>query len=191
MSFRDASSQTERPEDLDEATKTDILESFAMELFLTSVLPRREFRFPLQRSTAWHGALALAMPISRGFVLSEEMLKARHCNCRLEAVLVQNHSFDVWHDDLGSLAEEDVLAASGVSATLSELQSFTDMNYSQGRCVAALQWVPARKVMPAPCFKDGQSFPEHCPREGACVALNHSTCLQAWQATVSENLDGV
>ena len=76
---------------------------------------------------------------------------ARHCTCRIEAVLVQNHSFNVWHDDLGSLAEEDVLAASDISATLSELQSFTDMSYSQGRCVAALQWVPARKVMPAPC----------------------------------------
>ena len=40
--FRDASSQTERPEDLDEATKQDNLDSFAMELFLTSVMPRHD-----------------------------------------------------------------------------------------------------------------------------------------------------
>lgn len=97
--------------------------------------------------------------LSPGICAVRGMLKARHCNCRLEAVLVQNHSFDVWHDDLGSLAEEDVLAASGVSTTLSELQSFTDMNYSQGRCVAALQWVPARKVMPAPCSWGPQGWP--------------------------------
>ena len=38
------------------------------------------------------------------------------------------------------------MAASSSSAILPELQSFTDANFSQGRCVAALQWVPARKV---------------------------------------------
>ena len=72
--------------------------------------------------------------------------QTRHCTCRVEAVLIQNQCFDVWHNDLESLAEEDASAASGNSATLLELQSFTDMSYSQGRCVAALQWVPARKV---------------------------------------------
>ena len=38
----DASFQTEQPVDLDDAAKQDILDSFAMELFLTSVLPRHE-----------------------------------------------------------------------------------------------------------------------------------------------------
>ena len=38
----DASFQTEQPADLDDAAKQDILDSFAMELFLTSVLPRHE-----------------------------------------------------------------------------------------------------------------------------------------------------
>lgn len=36
----DASTQTEGPRELDEATKQDLLDSFAMELFLTSVMPR-------------------------------------------------------------------------------------------------------------------------------------------------------
>ena len=36
----DAWCQTQPTEDLDEVAKQDILESFAMELFLTSVLPR-------------------------------------------------------------------------------------------------------------------------------------------------------
>ena len=39
---RDASCQTQAQENHDEAVKQDILESFAMELFLTSVMPRRD-----------------------------------------------------------------------------------------------------------------------------------------------------
>ena len=86
-------------------------------------------------------------------------------------MLTLNQSFDVWHDDLGSLAEEDATAASGNGATLSELQSFTDMQYSQGRCVAALQWVPARKVQASLQLsgcKHSPNVPHRC-----------STCLQA------------
>lgn len=75
-------------------------------------------------------------------------------------MLTLNQSFDVWHDALGSLAEEDATAASGNGAALSELQSFTDMNYSQGRCVAALQWVPARKVQASPQLSGSQSPPK-------------------------------
>lgn len=37
-----ASFQTEPPVDLDDAAKQELLDSFAMELFLTSVLPRHE-----------------------------------------------------------------------------------------------------------------------------------------------------
>lgn len=40
MEICDASTQTARPEELEEASKLDILESFAMELFLTAVMPR-------------------------------------------------------------------------------------------------------------------------------------------------------
>lgn len=69
--------------------------------------------------------------------------------CRLEATLIQNGYFDIWHDDLASLAEEDAAATSmhnDSSAALIELQSFTDMAYSQGRCVSDLQWVPGQRV---------------------------------------------
>lgn len=69
--------------------------------------------------------------------------------CRVEGALIQNDFFDVWHDDLIGLAEDDAAAASmltGSSATLVELQSFTDMAYSQGRTVSAVQWVAGQKV---------------------------------------------
>ena len=72
-----------------------------------------------------------------------------HPLCRVEGALIQNDFFDVWNDDLGGLAEDDAAAASmltGGSATLVELESFTDMAYSQGRTVSAVQWVPGQKV---------------------------------------------
>jgi hypothetical protein len=67
----------------------------------------------------------------------------------VEGALIQNGFFDVWHDDLSSLAEDDAAAASmltGSNSTLVECQSFTDMAYSQGRTVSAVQWVPGQKV---------------------------------------------
>jgi len=84
-------------------------------------------------------------------------------------VLIQNQFFDVWHDDLGILAEEDAAASSSNSANLSELQSFTDMAYTQGRCVSALQWVPGQKV--SDCLMDNVS--------DLAVALLHNVHLQA------------
>ena len=91
------------------------------------------------------------------------------CTCRLEAVLIQNHFFDVWHDDLGNLAEEDAAASSSNSANLSELQSFTDMAYTQGRCVSALQWVPGQKV--SDCLMDNICY--------LAVIMMHNAKLQA------------
>ena len=67
-------------------------------------------------------------------------------HCRVEAALIQNWHFDVWHDDLASLAEDDAGASAAPVVTLSELQSFTDTAYTQGRYVSAVQWVPGRKV---------------------------------------------
>ena len=92
-----------------------------------------------------------------------------HCTCRLEAVLIQNQFFDAWHDDLGILAEEDAAASSSNSADLSELRSFTDMAYTQGRCVSALQWVPGQKV--SDCLMDNIS--------DLAVVLLHNVHLQA------------
>ena len=69
-----------------------------------------------------------------------------HSLCRVEAALIQNGHFDVWHDDLASLAEDDAGASAAPVVTLSELQSFTDTAYTQGRYVSAVQWVPGRKV---------------------------------------------
>ena len=72
-----------------------------------------------------------------------------HPLCRVEGALIQNDFFDVWHDDLGGLAEDDAAAESmltGSRSTLVELQSFADMAYSQGRTVSAVQWVPGQKV---------------------------------------------
>ena len=133
---------------MDEASKLDVLESFAMELFLTSVIPRhaRHLRRDCDQHDDVDSHCSLCAPPQACGALRKRR-RTRHCTCRVEAVLVQNQCFDVWHDDLASLAEEDAPAASGNSATLLELQSFTEMSYSQGRCVAALQWVPARKVL--------------------------------------------
>ena len=69
-----------------------------------------------------------------------------HSSRRVEAALIQNSHFDVWHDDLASLAEDNAGASAVPNVSLSELQSFTDAAYTQDRYVSAVQWVPGRKV---------------------------------------------
>lgn len=69
-----------------------------------------------------------------------------HSSRRVEAALIQNWHFDVWHDDLANLAEDDAGASAAQLVSLSELQSFTDAAYTQGRYVSAVLWVPGREV---------------------------------------------
>jgi hypothetical protein len=53
---------------------------------------------------------------------------------------------DILGDDLAALADEDGAPGGRAEALIAELQSFTDLAHSKGRCVAALQWLPHRKV---------------------------------------------
>ena len=75
---------------------------------------------------------------------------------------------DILGDDLAALADEDGAPGGRAEALIAELQSFTDLAHSKGRRVAALQWLPHRKVRPAPrswLARGSQSFNGQ-PRRG-------------------------
>ena len=67
-------------------------------------------------------------------------------------MLQQNAYLDVFVDELTALGEDEgpAAAAGGMEATLSELQSYVDLDYSHGRAVTQLQWLPQRMVRAAP-----------------------------------------
>ena len=61
-------------------------------------------------------------------------------------MLAENAAVNILEDDLAALADEDGAPGGRAEASLSELQSFTDLAFSKGRSVASLQWLPHRKV---------------------------------------------
>ena len=65
-------------------------------------------------------------------------------------MLAENAAVNLLEDDLAALADEDGPPGGRAEAALVELQSFTDLTHSKGRPVAALQWLPHRKVRLTP-----------------------------------------
>ena len=64
-------------------------------------------------------------------------------------MLAENAAVNILEDDLAALADDDGAPGGRAEASLSELQSFTDLAFSKGRSVATLQWLPHRKVRSA------------------------------------------
>jgi hypothetical protein len=120
---------------------------------------------------------------------------------RWEAALAENAAVDILGDDLAALADEDGAPGGRAEALIAELQSFTDLAHSKGRRVAALQWLPHRKVRPAPrswralglqflcerpwragwraaLLASAQALQERCPWPEVCISRCVQHCLQ-------------
>ena len=80
-------------------------------------------------------------------------LTAWSCD-RCDDALQQNEVTNIFEDDFAFLGDDDGGTGNRKENTISEYQSFTDLQHSKGRIVSAIHWLPHRKVhncMPAVC----------------------------------------
>ena len=66
----------------------------------------------------------------------------------MEAALLENEVVDVMADELEGLGEEGGEGGGRRDRAISEVQSCSELQYSKGRVISAVQWLPGRKVMP-------------------------------------------
>ena len=65
----------------------------------------------------------------------------------MEAALLENEVVDVMADELEGLGEEGGEGGGRRDRAISEVQSCSELQYSKGRVISAVQWLPGRKVM--------------------------------------------
>lgn len=85
----------------------------------------------------WH------QPMYTPFCLSQ--LITRLC-LRCDDALQQNEVTNIFEDDFAFLGDDDGGNGNRKENTISEYQSFTDLQHSKGRVVSAIHWLPHRKV---------------------------------------------
>ena len=67
---------------------------------------------------------------------------------RCDDALQQNEVTNIFEDDFAFLGDDDGGNGNRKENTISEYQSFTDLQHSKGRIVSAIHWLPHRKVRP-------------------------------------------
>ncbi|KAK9826349.1 hypothetical protein WJX81_000804 [Elliptochloris bilobata] len=112
-------------------------------------------REPLRRNCSQYAPRELGADEQAAILASPEFADfLARIRPRWEAALAENAAVNILEDDLAALADEDGPSGGRAKASLSELQSFTDLAYSKGRSVAALQWLPHRKgVVAVACIE--------------------------------------
>lgn len=74
----------------------------------------------------------------------------------MEAALLENEVVDVMADELEGLGEEGGEGGGRRDRAISEVQSCSELQYSKGRVISAVQWLPGRKVIPR-CSASGHA----------------------------------
>lgn len=65
---------------------------------------------------------------------------------RCDEALQQNEVTNIFEDDFAFLGDDDSGTGNRKENTISEYQSFTDLQHSKGKAVSAIHWLPHRKV---------------------------------------------
>ncbi len=65
----------------------------------------------------------------------------------MEAALLENEVVDVMADELEGLGEEGGEGGGRRERAITEVQSCSELQYSKGRVISAVQWLPGRKVV--------------------------------------------
>lgn len=65
---------------------------------------------------------------------------------RCNEALQQNEVTNIFEDDFAFLGDDDSGTGNRKENTISEYQSFTDLQHSKGKAVSAIHWLPHRKV---------------------------------------------
>eukprot|EP00499_Haloplacidia_sp_CaronLabIsolate_P009410 CAMPEP_0196771506 /NCGR_PEP_ID=MMETSP1104-20130614/1722_1 /TAXON_ID=33652 /ORGANISM="Cafeteria sp., Strain Caron Lab Isolate" /LENGTH=390 /DNA_ID=CAMNT_0042141627 /DNA_START=8 /DNA_END=1177 /DNA_ORIENTATION=+ len=76
----------------------------------------------------------------------------------VEGALQQNEALDVLDDDLAGLGDDDVAFGDQADTRLKELRSFTDLVFSKGRRLNALDWHPTQRGVVAVACGENMSF---------------------------------
>lgn len=66
---------------------------------------------------------------------------------RVELVLQQNESVDIFHETFRTMLGDDILDGSVAENELKEIKNFADPSYSKAKALAAIDWVPKRQDM--------------------------------------------
>ena len=76
--------------------------------------------------------------------------KVRYFPPRCDEALQQNEVTNIFEDDFAFLGDDDSGTGNRKENTISEYQSFTDLQHSKGKAVSAIHWLPHRKVSTPP-----------------------------------------
>eukprot|EP00164_Ancoracysta_twista_P005181 GFYU01007080.1.p1 GENE.GFYU01007080.1~~GFYU01007080.1.p1 ORF type:complete len:818 (+),score=272.16 GFYU01007080.1:105-2558(+) len=83
--------------------------------------------------------------------------------------LEQNETLNIFHDDFTTLADEDTALGNEEESIIKELHSFSDLDFSQDKRLAAIAWHPKEKgVVAVSCVKKW-TFLERCQHAGKVI----------------------
>ncbi|KAL0054665.1 hypothetical protein WJX82_000717 [Trebouxia sp. C0006] len=89
---------------------------------------------------------------------------------RCNEALQQNEVTNIFEDDFAFLGDDDSGTGNRKENTISEYQSFTDLQHSKGKAVSAIHWLPHRKGVVAVACTDPQSFNQRVDALGGAPA---------------------
>ncbi|KAK9850456.1 hypothetical protein WJX84_004573 [Apatococcus fuscideae] len=99
---------------------------------------------------------------------------------RMEAALLENEVVDVMADELEGLGEEGGEGGGRRDRAISEVQSCSELQYSKGRVISAVQWLPGRKGMVAVACIEAAGFSERVERMGQAQAPDARADKDCW-----------
>ncbi|XP_024543144.1 WD repeat-containing protein 63 [Selaginella moellendorffii] len=74
--------------------------------------------------------------------------------------LQQNEVLDLFEDDFASFGEEDEHAGQKTISVITEFQAFSDLLYSKGKMISAIDWMPGKKGVVAASCSDSRAYDE-------------------------------
>ena len=77
---------------------------------------------------------------------SEAELRLVTPRYRCDQALQQNEVTNIFEDDFAFLGDDDSSTGNRKENSISEYQSFTDLQHGKGKAVSAIHWLPHRKV---------------------------------------------
>ncbi|KAK2157176.1 hypothetical protein LSH36_196g03010 [Paralvinella palmiformis] len=107
----------------------------------------------------------------------EELVEfVKRVSTKFEVALQQNEIMDVFFDDWENLADEDSSFGSKADNHLKEYQSFTDLQFSKGKTITAIEWHPSIRGIVAVAVAERMSFDDRID-QAAKVIMNPSLIL--------------
>ena len=95
---------------------------------------------------------------------------------QIEEALQQNETLDIFTDELSNLIEEDAALGLKSESNIKELRTFTDLEFSKNKTLAAIDWHPGRKGVVAVSAVCNLTFDERLELAEKVRVCSSTTC---------------